>query len=261
VAILREEGTNGDREMAGAFNMAGFEPWDVTMTDLAEGRISLSAFRGVAFCGGFSYGDVLDAGRGWAAVIRFNHRVKREFEAFYARTDTFSLGVCNGCQVMAFLGWVPWKGIELAEQPRFVMNESAMFESRFISVGIMPSPAVMLRGMQDSVLGIWLDHGEGRFISPSKAVFDEIVHSDLAPVRFVNDGGMVTEQYPYNPNGSTLGIAALCSPDGRHLAIMPHPERVFLRWQWPYWPREWQNLRISPWLRLFQNAREWCQHG
>ena len=259
VAILREEGTNGDREMAGAFTMAGFEPWDVTVTDLAEGRINLSSFRGVAFCGGFSYGDVLDAGRGWAAVIRFNERVREEFEAFYGRTDTFSLGICNGCQVMAFLGWVPWKGIKPAEQPRFVVNESAMFESRFIAVGILPGPAIMLKDMQDSILGIWLAHGEGRFLSPSEAVLDEIAGLNLAPIRFVDGAGSVTERYPHNPNGSTLGVAALCSPDGRHLAIMPHPERLFLPWQWPYWPPEWKELEASPWLRLFQNAREWCK--
>ena len=259
VAILREEGTNGDREMTAAFYMAGFEPWDVTMTDLADGRISLSSFRGVAFCGGFSYGDVLDAGKGWAAVIRFSERVKEEFEAFYAREDTFSLGVCNGCQVMAFLGWVPWTGIKPAGQPRFVLNESAMFESRFVSVKVLPNPSVMLRDMEDSVLGIWLAHGEGRFISPSKEVLDEIFRLGLAPLRFVDSEGVVTERYPDNPNGSPLGVAALCSSNGRHLAIMPHPERLFLRWQWPYWPIDWADLKASPWLRLFQNASEWCR--
>ncbi len=259
VAILREEGTNGDREMAGAFSLAGFEPWDVTMTDLADGRISLSSFRGVAFCGGFSYGDVLDAGKGWAAVIKFNERVRQEFEAFYARADTFSLGVCNGCQVMALLGWVPWNGIVPADQPRFVLNESAMFESRFVSVGVFPGPSIMLKNMQNSVLGIWLAHGEGRFISPSQTVLDEILRLGLAPLRFVDSEGLISEQYPFNPNRSTLGVAALCSSDGRHLAVMPHPERLFLRWQWPYWPPEWADVKASPWLRPFQNAREWCQ--
>jgi len=260
LAILREEGTNGDREMAGAFFVAGFEPWDVTMTDLAEGRISLKDFRGVAFCGGFSYADVLDAGKGWAGMIRFNPRIRHEFEAFYGRQDTFSLGVCNGCQVMALLGWVPWQGIDLTRQPRFVINESAMFESRFVAVSVVPSPSILLRGMESSVLGIWVAHGEGRFFCADASVLQEIQQQNLAPIRFADDTGIITERYPANPNGSPLGIAALISSDGRHLAMMPHPERLFLRWQWPFWPKEWSGIQASPWLRLFQNAREWCEN-
>lgn len=259
VAILREEGTNGDREMAAAFFLAGLEPWDVTMTDLAEGRISLEAFRGLAFCGGFSYGDVLDAGKGWAGMIRFNTRVSQEFDAFYNRPDTFSLGVCNGCQVMALLGWVPRQQIDSVRQPRFVFNDSAMFESRFVAVKVLPSPSILLSGMENSVLGIWVAHGEGRFYCVDEATLREIRDCDLAPLRFVDSAGMITECYPSNPNGSSLGIAALCSTDGRHLAMMPHPERVFLRWQWPYWPKEWEGIETSPWLRLFQNARKWCE--
>jgi len=259
VAILREEGINGDREMAGAFFLAGFEPWDVTMTDLAEGRIGLEAFRGVAYCGGFSYADVLDAGKGWAGVIRFDSRIRKEFESFYTRSDTFSLGVCNGCQLMSLLGWVPWQEIEVGLQPRFVCNQSGMFESRFVAARIMPSPSIFLKDMAGSVLGVWVAHGEGRFFCPDQVAVKEIEHRNLAPIRFADDSGMITEDYPSNPNGSPLGIAALCSPDGRHLAIMPHPERVFLRWQWPYWPREWRNMETSPWLKLFQNAREWCR--
>jgi phosphoribosylformylglycinamidine synthase len=258
VAILREEGTNGDREMAAAFFLAGFEPWDVTMTDLAEGRIGLEGFRGVAFCGGFSYGDVLDAGKGWAGVIRFNPRIRQEFDSFYSRRDTFSLGVCNGCQVMAILGWVPWQGIEAVRQPRFVANQSAMFESRFVAVKVLPGPSILLRGMEDSILGVWLAHGEGRFICTDDSLVREIRERRLAPLRFVDAGGSITEQYPANPNGSALGITALCSADGRHLALMPHPERVFLPWQWPCWPKEWAGIEASPWLRLFQNARTWC---
>ena len=168
VAILREEGTNGDREMAAAFFLAGFEAWDVTMTDLAEGRIGLEGFRGVAFCGGFSYADVLDAGKGWAGVIRFDKRIRQEFETFFARSDSFSLGVCNGCQLMALLGWVPWQGIEPSLQPRFVCNESGMFESRFVTVRVMPSPSIFLKDMAGSVLGVWVAHGEGRFFCPDQ---------------------------------------------------------------------------------------------
>ena len=259
VAILREEGTNGDREMAAAFFAAGFEPWDVTMTDLADGRISLDDFKGVAFCGGFSFADVLDAGKGWAGVIRFNSRIRQEFETFYNRPDTFSLGVCNGCQVMTLLGWVPWPGIESDRHPRYVLNESRIFESRFVAVKVLPSPSIFLKGLEGSILGIWVAHGEGRFFCPDNSILEKIEQQQLAPLRFVNDEGEITEGYPFNPNGSRNGITALCSPDGRHLALMPHPERVFLSWQWPYWPKEWSKLKVSPWLRLFQNAREWSE--
>ncbi len=258
VAILREEGTNGDREMAAAFFLAGFEPWDVTMTDLAEDRIGLGDFRGVAFCGGFSYADVMDAGKGWAGVIRFDRRIRQEFEDFFARSDSFSLGVCNGCQLMTLLGWVPWPGMKPSLQPRFVGNESGVFESRFVTVRILPSPSIFLKDMAGAVLGVWVAHGEGRFCCPDQDAVKEIERSNLAPIRFADDRGGIADAYPLNPNGSPLGITALCSPDGRHLAMMPHPERLFLRWQWPYWPREWGDIQTSPWLKLFQNARQWC---
>ncbi len=259
IAILREEGVNGDREMAGAFYSAGFEPWDVTMTDIAEGRIGLDKFRGIAFCGGFAYADVLDSGRGWAAGVLFNDVVKRQFDAFYARNDTFSLGVCNGCQVMAFLGWVPWPGLDIKQQPRFVLNESEMFESRFIAVKIYKSPAIMLEDMEGSVLGVSVAHGEGRFYCTDESLVQELESRNLTPLRFVDDSGSITETYPANPNGSRQGITSMCSPDGRHLAIMPHPERFFLPWQWQYWPQEWADLKVSPWLKMFQNARQWCE--
>ncbi|MFC1951191.1 phosphoribosylformylglycinamidine synthase, partial [Chloroflexota bacterium] len=259
IAILREEGVNGDREMAGAFYSAGFEPWDVTMTDLSQGRIGLDSFRGIAFCGGFAYADVLDSGKGWAAGVLFNDMVKRQFDAFYQRQDTFSLGVCNGCQVMAFLGWVPWPGLDVKQQPRFVLNESEMFESRFIAVKIQKSPSIMLEGMEGSVLGVSVAHGEGRFYCTDESIFEEIERQNLTPLRFVDDNGELTETYPANPNGSRQGITALCSPDGRHLAVMPHPERFFTPWQWSYWPQQWAGLKASPWLKIFQNARQWCE--
>jgi phosphoribosylformylglycinamidine synthase len=259
VAIIREEGSNGDREMASAFYLAGFEPWDVTMTDLLEERINLSRFRGVAFVGGFSYADVLGSAKGWAGVIRFNNRLREQFDGFYKRPETFSLSVCNGCQLAALLGWVPWQGITDELQPRFVHNRSGRFESRFSNVGIIESPAIMLRGMEGSVLGIWVAHGEGRAHFPNVTIMNEVVGKGLAPVRFTDDAGEATERYPFNPNGSPLGIAGLCSPDGRHLAIMPHPERAFLKWQWGWMPeRMKKELKASPWLRIFQNAREWC---
>jgi phosphoribosylformylglycinamidine synthase len=259
VAILREEGSNGDREMAAAFLAAGFEPWDIAMSDLLAGRITLESFRGVVAVGGFSFADVLDSSKGWAGVIRFNRDLWSQFEAFIARPDTFSLGVCNGCQLLALLGWVPFRGLADTAQPRFVRNASGRFESRFSTVRVLSSPAIMLRGMDESVLGIWSAHGEGRAFFPDREVFARVEAEGLAPLRFADDAGVVTDAYPQNPNGSPSGIAGLCSPDGRHLAMMPHPERTFMKWQWGWMPREWQqNLDASPWLQMFQNAREWC---
>jgi phosphoribosylformylglycinamidine synthase len=259
VAVLREEGSNGDREMASAFWQAGFEVWDVTMTDLLRGEISLREFKGIAFVGGFSYADVLDSAKGWAGVIRFNRRVYEEFESFYERSDTFSLGVCNGCQLMALLGWVPYKGLEDHRQVRFIKNRSERFESRFSTVKILPSPSIMLKGMEGSILGVWVAHGEGRVHFPDEKLKDDVLSRGLAPLRYVDDRGEVTTVYPFNPNGSPEGITGLCSPDGRHLAMMPHPERTFLLWQWAWIPEEWsRGMKASPWLRMFQNARVWC---
>jgi phosphoribosylformylglycinamidine synthase len=262
VAIVREEGSNGDREMTSAFYAAGFEPWDVTMSDLLNGRITLERFRAAAFVGGFSFADVMDSAKGWAGVIRFNEGLWNQFEQFYERPDTFSLGVCNGCQLMALLGWVPWQGIAGEQQPRFIQNASGRFESRFATVQIQESPAIMFRGMEGSTLGVWVAHGEGRAFFPDQAIVDEIERQHVAPVRFVDDEGQITEGYPFNPNGSPHGIAGLCSPDGRHLAMMPHPERTFLKWQWGWMPAAWKrDLAAGPWLRMFQNAREWCEEG
>ncbi len=259
VAIIREEGSNGDREMTSAFYHAGFEVWDITMTDLIEGRANLDNFRGIAFVGGFSYADVLDSAKGWAGVIRFNKGLYEQFQNFYERHDTFSLGVCNGCQLMALLGWIPWKGIPDRLKPRFIHNKSGRFESRFPTVHILPSPSIMLKGMEGSSLGVWVAHGEGRLYFPEKEIMEEILKREIAPIRFVDEEGEFTETYPFNPNGSPFGITALCSPDGRHLAMMPHPERTFLKWQWPYMPEEWRkNLGVSPWLKMFQNAIKWC---
>jgi phosphoribosylformylglycinamidine synthase len=161
---------------------------------------------------------------------------------------------------MALLGWVPWQGIEDSQQPRFVHNKSGRFESRFSSVRILPGPSIMLNGMEGSVLGIWVAHGEGRAFFPEENILKEIEKNSLAPVRYVDDANEISMKYPFNPNGSTDGIAGLCSPDGRHLAIMPHPERTFLKWQWSWMPDDWrQNFKASPWLKMFQNARTWCE--
>jgi len=262
VAIVREEGSNGDREMAGAFHMAGFEAWDVTMTDLLSGRITLDGFRGVAFVGGFSFADVMDSAKGWAGAIRFNENLRRMFDKFYSRPDTFSLGVCNGCQLMAQLGWVPFMGTPDASQPRLLWNDSGRLESRFATVRIFESPSIMLRGMEGAVLGVWVNHGEGRIHFPDRAICDAVIEQRLSPVRYADDDGRPTNAYPFNPNGSPDGMAALCSPDGRHLAMMPHPERAFLKWQWGWMPEEMKrDLKASPWLRLFGNARAWCDEA
>ena len=261
VAILREEGSNGDREMAATFHAAGFEPWDVAMSDLLAGTITLERFRGLVAVGGFAHADVLDAAKGWAASIRFNSALWSQFETFLDRPDTFSLGVCNGCQLLALLGLVPWRGLDDAVQPRFVRNASGRFESRFASVTVRPSPAIMLRGMEGSTLGIWSAHGEGRAFFPDPEILNRVEAEDLAPFRFTDDSGEITESYPHNPNGSPSGIAGLCSPDGRHLAMMPHPERTATLWQWGWMPTDWsQDLEVSPWLKMFQNAREWCEN-
>jgi phosphoribosylformylglycinamidine synthase len=260
VAILREEGSNGDREMAATFLAAGFEPWDVAMSDLLAGTITLDRFRGLVAVGGFAHADVLDAAKGWAASIRFNSDLWSQFQTFLDRPETFSLGVCNGCQLLTLLGLVPWRGIEDTAQPRFVRNASGRFESRFATVTIRQSPAIMLRGMQGSTLGIWSAHGEGRALFPDEGILQRVEAEGLAPIRFTDDSGEITEAYPHNPNGSPHGIAGLCSTDGRHLAMMPHPERTATLWQWGWMPPDWrQGLEVSPWLKMFQNAREWCE--
>jgi len=260
VLILREEGSNGDREMTSAFYQAGFEVWDVVMTDLLKGRVDLDDFRGIVFVGGFSYADVLGSAKGWASTIRFNSKLKKMFDSFYNRLDTFSLGVCNGCQLMAHLGWVPWKGISDEMQPRFIQNKSERFESRWITLKILPNPSIMLKGMEESVLGAWVAHGEGRLSFPDHSILKEVEENKLNPFVYIDDNSQETERYPFNPNGSVKGITGLCSPDGRHLAMMPHPERSFLKWQWPWMPLKWQKeLKASPWLRIFQNALIWCE--
>jgi len=259
VAILRDEGSNSDREMTSAFYLAGFEPWDICMNDLLAGSVSLDGFRGLAAVGGFSYADVPDSAKGWAATIRFNERLEKMFREFYTRPDTFTLGICNGCQLFGLLGWVPELDIPAERQPRFVRNRSGRFESRWVSVKIAESPAMMLAGMEDTVFGIHVDHGEGRMLFPDDALREQVLTRKLAPMFYVDDEGDATEKYPFNPNGSPQGIAGLCSADGRHLALMPHPERVFLAWQAHYLPEELRHLEVSPWMKMFQNAYDWCK--
>ncbi len=264
VAILREEGSNGDREMTSAFYQAGFKTWDITMTDVLSGKVTLERFRGLVAVGGFSYADVPESAKGWAATIKFNEKLNEMFTDFYRRPDTFSLGICNGCQLFALLGWVPWFGLSDEEQPRFIQNASGRFESHWVTVEILESPAVMLKDMAKSVLGIWVAHGEGRIHFPDPTLMKEVLIKNLVPLVFVDDernvDGMISHSYPFNPNGSPFGITGLCSPDGRHLAMMPHPERTFLKWQWAWMPEQLnQKFEVSPWFQMFQNAREWCK--
>jgi phosphoribosylformylglycinamidine synthase len=262
VAILREEGSNSDREMTSAFFQVGFEPYDVTMTDLLNGDVSLDMFQGLAAVGGFSYADAPESAKGWAAAILFNDKLRKMFDDFYNRPNTFSLGICNGCQLFGLLGWVPWKNIDHKNQPRFVHNDSGRFESRWSTVTIPKNNSIMLQGMEGSVLGIHVDHGEGRFKCPDKELLKEISENGHVALTYANDDGSLAERgdYPFNPNGSILGIAGLCTTDGRHTAMMPHPERAFINWQWhdkSQQSKEDLDAK-SPWFKMFQNAYEWC---
>jgi phosphoribosylformylglycinamidine synthase len=272
VAVVREEGSNGDREMAAALYAGGFQPADVTMSDLLSGNASLADFQGCVFVGGFSYADVMESSRGWAGTIKFNEGLQRQFKEFYARPDTFSLGVCNGCQLMALLGWVGDDGdggggdgaTALADSALHLgHNDSGRFESRFAHVKIDQSPSIMLSGMEGSVLGVWCAHGEGKFTFNDEALRGAVEGAGLVPIRYCDSSGIPTEVYPANPNGSPGGIAGLCSPDGRHLAMMPHPERCFLGWQLPWSPSSaaFEPAGPGPWLKMFQNAREWCERS
>ena len=266
VCVLREEGSNGDREMCAAVYAAGMEPWDVTTTDLIEGRASLDDFRGIIFVGGFSYADVLDSAKGWAGAIRFNDSVRSQFDRFRARDDTWSLGVCNGCQLMALLGWIPTPGggNDDQMQPRFIHNRSERFESRFATVVVDSenTNSIMLKSLHGTVCGVWIAHGEGKFFAPGGA--DDDFYRTCSPLRYADPTtGEATESYPYNPNGSPLGTAAVCSEDGRHLAMMPHPERCIMTWQMPHVPSDARSVLHprgpTPWLTMFANARLWCE--
>ena len=243
VAILREQGVNGQVEMAAAFDRAGFEPVDVHMTDIIAGRTSLQGFKGVVAGGGFSYGDVLGGGQGWAKTILFNSRARGEFERFFARADTFAFGACNGCQMMGALrelvpgasGW-----------PLFVKNRSEQFEARLVMVEIVDSPSILFAGMAGSRIPIVTAHGEGR---------PNIAHPSIVCMRYVDNRGQPTDRYPDNPSGSAGGITGLTTPDGRFTIVMPHPERAFrnvqMSWSPPGSPED------SPWMQLFYNARRW----
>ena len=250
VAILREQGVNGQVEMAAAFTRAGFEAVDVHMTDLAAGRTSLADYQGLAACGGFSYGDVLGAGRGWAVSILHNELLRQQFEGFFADPARFALGVCNGCQMMAELKAI----IPGAEHwPRFQRNASEQYEARLVTVEVMESPAILLQGMQGSRLPVVVAHGEGRAVWSA----DARPSKSGACLRFVDNRGRPTEDFPLNPNGSPGGLTGFTAAGGRVLALMPHPERVFRSVQMSWAADGWGE--DSPWMRLFRNARAWLR--
>ncbi|MFH2135838.1 MAG: phosphoribosylformylglycinamidine synthase, partial [Pseudomonadota bacterium] len=250
MAILREQGVNGHVEMAAAFDRAGFQAVDVHMSDIIAGRVKLDDFKGVVACGGFSYGDVLGAGEGWAKSILFNPRARDEFEAFFKRNDTFALGVCNGCQMMSNLHEI----IPGAENwAHFSRNQSEQFEARFVMVEVQESPSILFDGMAGSRMPIVVAHGEGfaDFGNTNR------LHAaqDVVTLRYIDHYGKATTTYPLNPNGSPQGITGLTTPDGRFSIMMPHPERVFRAVQNSWYPKDWQEN--GAWLRMFQTARKW----
>ncbi|MCB1736209.1 MAG: phosphoribosylformylglycinamidine synthase [Gammaproteobacteria bacterium] len=251
VAVLREQGVNGQVEMAAAFDRAGFAAVDVHMSDILAGRVSLQDFTGMVACGGFSYGDVLGAGEGWAKSILFNSRARDEFETFMDRADTFGLGVCNGCQMLSNLhelipGTENW--------PHFVRNRSEQFEARLATVEVLETPSLFLEGMAGSRLPIAVAHGEGRAEWADESGPQAALDAGVVGLRYVDHHGHAAQTYPLNPNGSPLGITGLSNTDGRFTIMMPHPERVFLTRQLSWHPQEWGE--DGPWLRMFRNARK-----
>jgi phosphoribosylformylglycinamidine synthase len=244
-AIIREKGVNGDREMAYSMYLAGFDVKDVHMTDLISGEETLEDINFIVFVGGFSNSDVLGSAKGWAGAFLFNPKAKEALDKFYARKDTLSLGICNGCQLMVELGLIyP----DHPEQPNMRHNKSEKFESAFLNVNIEENESVMLKSLSGSRLGIWVAHGEGRFCFPYYKDNYQI------PVKYTYEG------YPGNPNGSDFSAAAICSNDGRHLAMMPHLERAIFPWQWAYYPEDRPKDEVSPWIEAFVNARKWIEN-
>jgi phosphoribosylformylglycinamidine synthase len=241
-AIIREKGVNGDREMAYALWLAGFDVRDVHMTDLISGRETLEDINMIVFVGGFSNSDVLGSAKGWAGAFRYNDRAGKALENFYSRPDTLSLGVCNGCQLMAELGLI-YPGHN--KMVKLLHNRSNKFESGFLGVIIPENRSVMLGSMSGMELGIWVAHGEGQFSLPYPEDKYHVV------LRYSKS------TYPANPNGSAYDIAGLCSDDGRHLVMMPHLERAYFPWQCGYYPSDRKNDEVTPWIIAFVNARQW----
>ena len=256
VGIIREVGSNGDKEMAAAFIQAGFKARDITMNEICKsnGEI-LTELHGMAFVGGFSFSDVSGSANGWYNVIKSNSKISEAFNRFYNDSSKFAIGICNGCQLMTKLGWVGDGNWELVD------NKSNIFESRFPTVKVS-NKSIFTKDMDNCIFGIWSAHGEGKFI---KKTTNKLSDPDSIVIQYVDDDGIPTDRYPLNPNGSIYGTAALTSISGRHLAIMPHPERCFLKWQLPYIPEELKekmnDIKYSPWFMLFKNAYDFCKQN
>ena len=251
IAVLREQGVNGHMEMAAAFDHAGFDAVDVHMTDLIEKRQKLGSFQGLVACGGFSYGDVLGAGGGWAKSILFNHYLKDEFASYFANPDVFALGVCNGCQMMSQLKEI----IPGADHwPNFVQNNSEQFEARLVMVEINPSSSILLNDMQGSTLPMVVAHGEGK-AELSEDSIKQLIKNNQVALKYINNNLQTTEKYPFNPNGSPQGSTGFCNKDGRITIMMPHPERLFRAVQYSWQPTSW--TENGPWMRMFRNARKY----
>jgi phosphoribosylformylglycinamidine synthase len=248
VAILREQGVNSQHEMAAAFMRAGFDAFDIHMSDILEGRDDLASYHGLVACGGFSFGDVLGAGGGWAKSILYHAEARDRFARFFSRSDTFALGVCNGCQMMARLTeLIPGS----AHWPRFLRNTSEQFEARLSLVEVGESPSIFMTGMAGSRMPIATSHGEGRAAFAAGAA--PAAAAALVSLRYVDNYGAVAERYPANPNGSEDGICGLTTEDGRVTIVMPHPERVARTVQNSWHPEEWED--DAGWMRMFRNAR------
>ena len=244
-AIIREKGTNGEREMAYALYLAGFDVKDVHMTDLASGRETLEDINMIVFCGGFSNSDVLGSAKGWAGGFLFNEKAKAALDNFYKRPDTLSLGICNGCQLMVELNLI---NPEHTNRAKMLHNDSHKFESGFVSLSIPENNSIMLGSLSGSKIGVWVAHGEGKFSLP----MGENAYNVIAKYNY--------EAYPANPNGSDFSVAGICSADGRHLAMMPHPERAVFPWQCANYPAERLHTdEITPWMEAFVNARKWVE--
>ncbi len=252
MAILREQGVNGQLEMAAAFDRAGFETVDVTMSDLINRRHDLSEFKGLAACGGFSFGDVLGAGEGWGKSILFNAQLRDQFSLFFERDNSFALGVCNGCQMLASIkeiipGTDNW--------PRFVRNRSEQYEARLVMVEVVTETSMLFTGMSGSRMPISVAHGEGRAEFSHLKQLESLQDNQQIALRYVDNRGQSCEEYPYNVNGSPAGVTGFTTPDGRFTIMMPHPERVFRSATFSWRPHDWGEN--SPWMRIFQNARLW----
>ena len=250
LAILREQGINGQVEMAAAFDRVGFDCIDVHMTDLISGDSLLNDFQGLVACGGFSYGDVLGAGGGWATNILYNQALKDQFQQFFSNEEVFSLGICNGCQTLSLLsslipGTDAW--------PRFKRNNSEKFEARLSQVLIKESPSIFFKDMAGSLIPIPVAHGEGR-AELSDEDFSGLISENLNPIVYSDDEGQITESYPENPNGSPSGIAGVTNKSGRVTIMMPHPERAFLTSQYSWHPKDWEEY--GPWIKFFNNAKD-----